>query len=404
MIVALDQSPCSDVLPIKPRRAVLIAWALMATLNLSAGIVIASWPERQWDLDSMRRWGRQFVAGSNTYITGQDFPGYPPYAIVALSPLGTLPARWAVPVWAALNLSMALAAPYLAVRAVSPAATLSTAILPILMFLCWGGFRTLLQFSLLALTLGLAAIVLADRRPRWSGICLGLALMKPQMSAPFLFWALFTRRLRVAGVAVAVVSVGFALYCLRVQSNPVSLVQRYLDILYTMFGSEAGIGLIGLTEFRPLIALVVANPVVVDSLGAAISLSLLTAICIHGFAEGTRTSALMFSAPPLAGIWSLLTFYHLTYGFILLLPTATALLFTNDPQTVTLRRKVFWALQLGLMVDIPGLSRRFRPMLGVPAAVDVFMLHADRALLVALFACMCMLSAKIGREGVQFRN
>ena len=28
-------------------RPVLAAWALMAALNLSAGVVIASWPERQ---------------------------------------------------------------------------------------------------------------------------------------------------------------------------------------------------------------------------------------------------------------------------------------------------------------------------------------------------------------------
>ncbi len=152
----------------------------------------------------------------NLYAT-DEMPNYPPHAIVALSPLGILPHTWAVRAWGILNLGLALLAPVLAVRIVRPRSTWPTVALPILMFLCWGGFRTLLQFSLVTLVFGLLSMKLADRRPVWSGLCLGLALMKPQMAAPFVLWAVFTRRVRVVATGVAVVIAGLLLFCCQSQ-------------------------------------------------------------------------------------------------------------------------------------------------------------------------------------------
>ena len=64
-----------------------------------------------------------------------------------------------------------------------------------------------------------------------------------------------------------------------------------------------------------------------------------------------------YAAPPLVACWSLLTFYHLTYGFVVLLPVMM-LLALNDARPSILRKTLFWLLQLGMMFDIPGLSRR----------------------------------------------
>jgi hypothetical protein len=53
-----------------PRRAVIITWAVMAAINLSAGLVLASVLVRQRDLNTMRRWGREWlVGGLNVYMT-----------------------------------------------------------------------------------------------------------------------------------------------------------------------------------------------------------------------------------------------------------------------------------------------------------------------------------------------
>ncbi len=381
------------------RRAALAAWALMALVNLSAGVVVASWPERQSDLDTMRRWGRQWlVSGVNVYATGGEAPDYPPHALVALSPLGVLSDGWAVPVWAALNLALAVSAPWLAVRTVRPAATLSSAALPMAMFLCWGGFRTLLQFSLVTLTLGLLAMVLADKRPRLSGVCLGLALMKPQMAVPFLLWAVFTRRLRVAAVAGAVAIGGVALFCLRAHADPVGLILRYAAILHAFHMGDAI--LTGLSDLRPLIVLAAPSTAIADALAAAIALLMLSGICILGSVEGRRRQTALYSAPPLAALWSLLTFYHLTYGFLLLLPVAALLILANDSRTSTFRVWMFGVLQLALMVDVPGMWRRFGHYFEAPDMVIALFAHFDRALMLVTFACVAALSLETRKTPV----
>jgi hypothetical protein len=416
-------------------RVWLATWALMAALNLSAGVMVSSWPERQADLDSMRRWGRGWlVEGANIYQAAGEAPDYPPHAVVLLSPLGLLAANRAVPAWASFNLALAVLCVYLTVRtaACSPwcksivaprtpaddnapgpgkasaevqkssaneggpaGGTIGTIALPMLMFLCWGGFRTLLQFSLLTLTCGLASIVLADERPAWSGLFLGFALMKPQMAAPFVLWAFFTRRWRSLAVAASVVVVGFLLYCVRAAAHPLDVVASYLAILEFLYAGDA-VGLTGLAQVRPLVALAVSNTAMVNAVAGGIALVLLAGICALGFAEGRRRSSLMYSAPALAGIWSLLTFYHLTYGFILLLPAAALLLWGEEPESRAFRRRTFWLLQAALMFDVPGLWRWFGPALSAPAALGTVLVQSDRVLAMALFVSMTALA--LGRR------
>ena len=84
---------------------------------------------------------------------------------------------------------------------------------------------------------------------------------------------------------------------------------------------------------RPLIARVVSNVAIVDAIAGAAAISMLAGICWLGFAEAKDARTPMYSAPALVGVWSLLTFYHLTYGFLLLLPAAALLIFSNDAAT-----------------------------------------------------------------------
>ncbi len=334
----------------------------MAALNLSAGLLISSWPDRQADLDSMRRWGNAWlVEGTNIYHTAGEAPDYPPHAIVLLSPLGLLAGNRAVAAWATFNLALAVLSVYLTVCAFRPrpGGTLASAALPMLMFLCWGGFRTLLQFSLFTLTSGLVSIVLADRRPAWSGVALGLALMKPQMAAPFVLWALFTRHWRSLAVAFSIVAVAFLLYCVRAFAAPLGVVTSYLAILKVIYAGNVDAG----------------------------------GVCVLGLAEGRRRPSMMYSAPALAGIWSLLTFYHLTYGFILLLPTAALLLWAEEPESQAVRTRIFWLLQAALMFDVPGLWRWLGPVSPTTAPGTV-LLHSDRVLTIALFVSMTALALR----------
>ena len=97
---------------------------------------------------------------------------------------------------------------------------------------------------------------------------------------------------------------------------------------------------------------------------------------------------MLYSAPLLVSCWSLLTFYHLTYGFIVLLPVMM-LLALNDAAHSTLRKTLFWVLQIGMMIDVPGLARRVGPASG-PVAVALS--HVDRLLMLFLFAGLVVLA------------
>jgi Glycosyltransferase family 87 len=371
-------------------RAVLIAWALMALLNLAAGVVVASWPERQQDLDTMRRWGHEWLAqGRNVYAIADEAPDYPPHAIVVLSPLAEASRPLAVRIWAAVNVALAILAPLLAVRIAKPRATWSDAAVATLVFLCWGGVRTLLQFSLLALVLGLLAMVLADTRPVWAGVCLGVASIKPQVAIPFVLWALLTRRARLLGVAFGSVLGSFFLFCVRAHASPFDVMAHYLAVIKELYLGDAR--MIGLADLRQLVALTMWRGWLVDGVSAAIATMLLCVVGVVGLQEAQRRRAVAYGAPALAGIWSVLTFYHLTYGFILLLPTAMLLIFSTDSRPPLLRHATFWVLQLGLMVDVPGLWRRLGGRLDAPILVSAVAPHFDRLLLTIVFAAVVAL-------------
>ena len=109
----------------------------------------------------------------------------------------------------------------------------------------------------------------------------------------------------------------------------------------------------------------------------------------------------MYGAPALAGIWSLLTFYHLTYGFVLLLPTAVLLIFAPGYLAPPLRNATFWMLQLGLMIDVPGLWRRAGGWLHAPAFVAALVPHVDRVLMTVVFVAVVALYARFEQHNRQ---
>ena len=75
----------------------------------------------------------------------------------------------------------------------------------------------------------------------------------------------------------------------------------------------------------------------VDAIASSIALGLLAGICVTGFQEGAVRKRVLYAAPPLVACWSLMTFYHLTYGFVILLPVMM-LLALNDTRRSTLRQ------------------------------------------------------------------
>jgi hypothetical protein len=364
----------------------------MAMVNLSVGLTLASRAERQTDLHTMRKWVTAWVVdGVNVYHPDASPSDYPPNALVTYAPLA-IPADDPVRLWAALNVAMAVVAAYLAVRAVRPAITFSDAALPMAMFLCWGGFRTLLQFSLLSLTCGLLAMVWSNKRPVASGVALAIALAKPQIGIAFVLWSIFARRLRVVGVAAAVVVGEVAAFCVRTRANAVQVLADYTHTLRVVYSGDSDFA--GLAQLRPVVASMVSNVQTTDAIAASIAGLLFAVVCVVGVIEYNRGTDRLYAAPALTGVWSLLTFYHLTYGFVLLLPLAALLRLADNVETLVFRKRLFWALQIALMADIPGLWRRTRPLIGAADWINAAVPHTDQVLMLALFACVAALAVR----------
>jgi hypothetical protein len=381
--------PAHGQLFTKPRQRVIRLWAAVAILNLGVGLLIALQPERASDIATVAaQAGDWILSGQDVYAKNDLVVVYPPHAIVLLSPLAMLPLSVATGLWITANIAFALLSPYFAARCVQPHAPFRSILVPILMFASWWGAHTLVQFSLFSLMLSMAAMMVAERHPRVGGIYLGLALFKPQIALPVFFWALFTRRWQSAVVAVSVVVTGFAIYCARAAAAPVAVIERYFTNLGIYFAGD-GI-LTGASDLRPFIHVFISNARTLDAIGGGLSLALLAGICTGGFQEGRGRARVLYSAPALVACWSLLTFYHLSYGYVVLLPVLMLLIFSDTPQT-PLRRRLLWALQIGMMLSVPGLLRHSG--LAGGALTGALINHFDRFFTLAIFV-------GLGKEGL----
>ena len=175
-----------------------------------------------------------------------------------------------------------------------------------------------------------------SRRPIAGGVWLGLAMMKPQVAVPVFLWSVFTRRWSCrAHVALPWSAALIAVFCLRADAHPLWVAARYAEILAVHHTGEAILA--GISELRPLIHQLVTDVSEVDAIASSIALGLLAGICVAGFQEGAVRKRVLYAAPPLVACWSLMTFYHLTYGFVILLPVMM-LLALNDARARRLRQ------------------------------------------------------------------
>lgn len=378
----------------KPTNRMLMVWAAAAALNVGAGVVVSLQPARASDLETMVRWTRAWlIEGQNIYAMSGWGVDYPPHAIVVLSPLvAPLPFGVTHLLWVAANVGFVLVTPYLAARSLRPHDPFRVVLLPVLMFMSWGGTRTLAQFTMASLACSMAAMVLADRRPAAAGMLLGAALMKPQVALPVFLWSLLTRRWKLAGTSSVIVGVLFAGYCVRASAQPLEVTVTWLKVLAVYHSGDAILS--GLSELRPLLVDVFGRAINIDATAMLVGAILLAIVLAVGVWESRERRHVLFAAPPLAACWSLLTFYHLTYGFVVLLP-ALMLLALGDVQRSRIRVAVLWMLQLGMMVDVPGVVRRIGLM---PEGGAAILDHADRAVVGAIFLGLMMVASRERHE------
>jgi hypothetical protein len=356
--------------------------AALAALNIGAGASLTlAQTARLMDVQTVHAWCRAWlVDATRLYTIAGSVTDYPPNAIVILAPLSLVNWEWLRLIWIVLILALTPLAVYLVVRATVPGAHITTALLPMLLFCCWGGIRGA-QFSRLCLTLAFAAVVWADRRTLTAGACLGLALMKPHIAGPIALWALFTGRFRVVASATALVCGAVVIYALRVDHSPILVLSNYAHVLSSMYTGPDS--LMGRTSLRPWLHVIAGGPHWGDVLWGLGAASLLVVPCRMAIAESRRPSPR--SAPAVLAIfclWSLLSVFHLTHGFVLMLPAFVFLLLVDDPASFRERMKAAAVIQVALMLEIPV----HLPLAVSDPRILMIAADADRVLVACTFA------------------
>jgi hypothetical protein len=352
----------------------LYGFALLGGLNLVVGVLLVlRQPDRAGDLWTVYNWCREWLyQGTSLYGSGSS-PDYPPNAIVTYAPLAMIPTPLVVTVWAMTTLALTPLLPYAVMRSISPHVRVSEAIVPTVLFTCWGGVRTLLQFSQWSFLLAFASLSMPQH---WivGGVCLALALAKPHIAGPIALWAACTRRIGMTLIAATVVIIEYGVYCLRVGVTPLQPITGWAAALRQTYSGKDALN--GYTSLRPWLLAALGERTAADAVWISVALIALIVVCLAAVRDRTDTLAI----PGLLCLWSLLTIYHNLNNLILMLPAFVFLLTDDDPDTRTIRWWTIGIIQTALMLDIPV---RLRALAGGPLGRIV--LDADRVVVLGTF-------------------
>jgi hypothetical protein len=327
-----------------PGRARMVGLGVLAAVNLAAGLWLSTQPSHAEDLHAVAGWVREWLSGANPYASIHSVVDYPPWALVALSPLSLVPSAWLTPLWAGVNLALLAALIVRLVRRVDEPDRARLALA--LLLAATASSRTLTQFSLLSFLLAVTGGFSASRV--LGGVCVGLSLMKPQVGGVVLCWWLLQREWARAGIAAGVAAALAVVFAVRAGIGPALLVQQYASVLTVVHGASEPLP--GHTEFRAW--LLPFWPEHAAALGTSAVLALLflaPAVVAVSRARPSRFAgdgSLELLA--LCGCASLLAVRHLSYDFLLLWPALLA--WRRSPAA-------FFTLSALLVAQLPGWVR-----------------------------------------------
>jgi hypothetical protein len=117
-----------------------------------------------------------------------------------------------------------------------------------------------------------------------AGILCGVALIKPHLGAPFLLWAVLTRRHTTVAVAAGVVLAGLAIFALRASTGPAEVVSSYWHMLNHLFVGEDRAVEISAMSMRPIVHAFIAPALLADAIHSVLMMVLLAWLCRQVFA------------------------------------------------------------------------------------------------------------------------
>jgi hypothetical protein len=335
-------------------RAAVLLLGAAACVNVAAAVTLALRdPRRASDLLVMYEWCRDWLVSGRSLYTGPDAStDYPPNAIVLLAPIALVPVPWIVALWIVVAVALTPVLPWLVMRAAAGRRrSIVPVAVPVLLCLCWAAPRTLLQFSVLSMTLAVAALLVADERRGAAGVALGLALFKPHIAGPIALWMAVTGRIRPLVTAIAVAAAGWAVYDARVGESPLTTARGLWHVLGEEYSGRAG--LVGRTSIRQWALMATDNAATADAIWIAASVLLLAVVCRLAWRDRTRRlEDGGLAVPAMFCLWSLLVTYHNGNNMILMLP-AFGFLWFRDGGPAWSRWIPILVLQAALAFDVP---------------------------------------------------
>lgn len=345
---------------------------LLAFVSLSFGVWRSAQPEALADFHRVVEWTESLIHGVSPYH-GESETDYPPWALVTLAPLSTVPAEYRAPLWIAFNIALAVGIAWLLVTAVPAARDIQLVLAACL--LSTAPFRALGQFSIVSYAFALAGA--RHHSPIIGGLLMGLGLMKPQVGGVLVIAHLLMRDWTRACVALCVPVALLVVASVAVSVPPATLIADYWSVVEAVHGGS-GVAA-GHTELEPWLAPLVPGVATVG--GSAVLLSLLLVPAVGGAVKVGLpwTSRRRLELYALCAVASLLATRHLSYDLLLVLPLVVA--WWPTPRAA-------WALTTGLLIlQLPGWWRRvFEPM-AWPGVLDV-LLEVDRGLCLVLFGLL----------------
>jgi hypothetical protein len=345
---------------------------LLAFVSLCAGVWRSAQPEALADFHRVVEWTEALTQGVSPY-QGESETDYPPWALVTLAPLSSVPAEYRAPLWIAFNIALGGGIVWMLATAVPAVRDVQLALAALL--LSTAPFRALGQFSILSYAFALAGA--RHRSPIIGGLLMGLGLMKPQVGGVLVIAHLLMRDWTRVAIALCVPGALLVIASVAVSVSPLQLITDYWSVLV---GVHGGSGVApGHTELEPWLVPVVPGAATVGGSALLLSLLLLPAVAVAINAGRHWPPRRQLELYALCGAASLLATRHLSYDLLLLLPLVVA--WRPAPRAA-------WTVTTGLLVlQLPGWWRRvFEPM----AWPGIFesILEVDRGLCIAVFSLL----------------
>ena len=295
----------------------LLAVAVLASLNLAAGLWLSTRPTRGGDLQQVVDWTIAWSAGANPYSAG-SVVDYPPWALVALWPLSALAPEWRQPLWVLVNAVLLAVLLSQLTRQTDEPVRIRIALA--LLLAATAPARTLNQFSLLAGVLAMAGASATSNG--WGGLALGLSLIKPQIAGVVLIWICLKGQWSRAGLALAVPALLTAVFLARAGDDPAAVLGQYAGALAAVHGGADPLP--GHTELRPWLLPVLPDGVSAASWSAGLAALLILPGVVFAARRRSWTPDEGLALLALCGAASLLAVRHLSYDLFLLWPALLA--------------------------------------------------------------------------------